>query len=135
MRFELPSLRGREAVVLGASGILSGSPFRLQLAVLLQTVQRREQRSRIDRGLILAEDRESLRDAIAVPLVGLSYLIFEVNRPPVWTAFGGQTLVARARDSPRAGVVRLTERVADFQTFRMSDLELVDQTGVEPVTS
>jgi hypothetical protein len=24
-------------------------------------------------------------------------------------------------------VVRLTERVADFQTFRMSDLELVDQ--------
>jgi len=74
MRFELPSLRGREAVVLGASGILSGSPFRLQLAVLLQTVQRREQRSLIDRGLILAEDRESLRDAIAVLLVRLSYL-------------------------------------------------------------
>jgi len=74
MLFELPSPRGREAVVLGASGILSGSPFRLQLAVLLQTVQRREQRSRIDPELILAEDRESLRDAIAVLLVGLSYL-------------------------------------------------------------
>jgi hypothetical protein len=27
-------------------------------------------------------------------------------------------------------VVGLTERVADFQTFRMSDLELVDQNSV-----
>jgi len=31
MRFELPSLRGREAVVLGASGILSGSPSAFSL--------------------------------------------------------------------------------------------------------
>jgi hypothetical protein len=48
MLFELPSPRGRGA-------------------------ERREQRSRIDPELILAEDRESLRDAIAVLLVGLSY--------------------------------------------------------------
>src|SRR5262245_36343430 len=66
MVFELSSPRGRQAVVLGASVILSGSPFRLQLAVLLQTVQRREQRSRIDPELILAEDGESMRDSVAV---------------------------------------------------------------------
>jgi len=30
-------------------------------------------------------------------------------------------------------VVGLTERVADFQTFTMSDLELVGQTGIEPL--
>src|SRR5262245_17932948 len=66
MLFELPSPGSREAVVLGASVILSASPFRLQLAVLLQTVQRREQRSRIDPELILAEDGEPLRDAVAV---------------------------------------------------------------------
>src|SRR5204863_9544316 len=66
MLFELPSPRGRQAVVFGASVILSGSPIRLQLAVLLQTVQRREQRSRIDPELILAQDGKSLRDAVAV---------------------------------------------------------------------
>src|SRR5262245_12391029 len=66
MLLELPSSRGRKAVVLGASVVLSGSPFRLQLAVLFQTVQRREQRSRIDAELILAEDIQSLRDAVAV---------------------------------------------------------------------
>ena len=50
MLLELPAAGGREAVVLGAAIVLGGAPFRFQLAVLLQTVERREQRSRVDAG-------------------------------------------------------------------------------------
>jgi hypothetical protein len=55
MLFELPPARCRETVVLGAPIVLGGPPFGFQLAVLLQTVQRGEQRPRVDVELIVAE--------------------------------------------------------------------------------
>ena len=48
MLFEVAAAGGRQTVVLGAAIVLGGPPFRLQLTVLLQTVQRREQRPGID---------------------------------------------------------------------------------------
>src|SRR5262245_45825217 len=66
MPLEFATSGGREPVILGAAAVLGRPPLRLELAVFLQTVERREQRSRIDLKVIVAEDRESLRDAIAV---------------------------------------------------------------------
>ena len=63
MLFELLAAGGGQPVVLGSPFVLGGAPFGFQLAVLFETVQRREERSWIDLELIAAEHRESLRDA------------------------------------------------------------------------
>ena len=57
---------GREPVILGVAIVLAGAPLRLQLAVLLETVERREQRPGIDLKVAVTEDGEPLRDAVAV---------------------------------------------------------------------
>src|SRR5687768_18305002 len=66
MVFELPPAGGREAVVLGVAVVLAGAPLRFQLAVLLETVERREQRPGIDLEVAVTENGDALRDAIAV---------------------------------------------------------------------
>src|SRR5262245_31621742 len=66
MSLELATSGGREPVILGAAAVLGGPPLRLELAVFLQAVERREQRSGIDLKVIVAEGGEPLRDAVAV---------------------------------------------------------------------
>ena len=66
MMFKLPPTSSRETVVLGPAIVLRGPPLRLQLAVLLQTVQRGKERPWIDVELIVTEDRKPLRDAVPV---------------------------------------------------------------------
>src|SRR2546430_15998844 len=66
MMFKLPPTSSRETVVLGPAIVLRGPPLRLQLALLLQTVQRGKERPWIDVELIVTEDRKPLRDAVPV---------------------------------------------------------------------
>ena len=66
MLLELPPTRCSEAVVLGSAIVLCRPPLSLQLAVLLQTIERGKERSGIDVELIVAENRQPLGDAEAV---------------------------------------------------------------------
>src|SRR5262249_18366660 len=60
MLFQLAPTRGGETVVLGSAIIFRGPPLRFQLAVLFQTIERREQRSGVDMELIVAENGQPL---------------------------------------------------------------------------
>src|SRR4029453_8122610 len=64
--FELLSARGRQLVVLRVTIVLARAPLGLELAVLLQGIERREERARIDLKTVVTERRESLRDPITV---------------------------------------------------------------------
>src|SRR5437762_1295071 len=58
MLFQLPSSRRGQPVILGVSIILAGPPVSLQLSILLQPVQRGEQRPRVDLETFVTERRE-----------------------------------------------------------------------------
>ena len=63
---ELLAAGRRQRVVLRVAVVLARTPLGFQLAVLLEPVQRREQRAGIDPEVVVAERRQPLRDAVAV---------------------------------------------------------------------
>src|ERR1700750_1252043 len=66
MLLELFPTGGRDLVILSGPVVLRGLPLRLQLAVLLEAIQRWKQRSGIHLELSVTQHRESLRDPVAV---------------------------------------------------------------------
>src|SRR6185436_1062588 len=46
--------------------VFTRPPFGLQLAVLLEAIERRKERARVDAEVVVAEDGEALRDAVPV---------------------------------------------------------------------
>ena len=66
MALKLPPAGGSQPVVPGAPIVLSWPPLGFQLAVLLEAVQRWEQRAWIDVEVIVTERGKSLRNAVTV---------------------------------------------------------------------
>src|SRR5262245_54349019 len=66
MQFELSPAGGRQFVILGVPIVLARRPFTLHLAILLETVERREKRSRIHLERVVAQSGQFLGDSIAV---------------------------------------------------------------------
>src|SRR6188508_3153348 len=66
MLLELPAARRGEAVELGLAVVVAGAPLGLELAILLEAIQQREQRAGVDAERIAAERGELLRHAVAV---------------------------------------------------------------------
>jgi hypothetical protein len=66
MLFELLPPRRGQSVVLGVTVVLGRLPLSLELSILFEPVERREQGSRIHLKMSPTQLRESLRDSVAV---------------------------------------------------------------------